>query len=233
MVANEPISRPPPARFAPGGSFYNAGPMATTAPGSIPLILSLAAGFLLGSIPFALLVGRAGGVRDVRRHGSGNPGAANVWRSAGRIFGVAAGALDAGKGAAAVWLAWRLGLHDGLAIWPGAAAVLGHDFSPWLGWRGGKGGATTAGMLACFLFPELLMVLACWLLWCLVSPRTRFAGSIVSMSLVPLFAAASGRLPIPPASWIPARAWPVVVAATLLSALLWVRVAPGMRGGRG
>jgi glycerol-3-phosphate acyltransferase PlsY len=203
--------------------------MATMGPHDLPLGLTLLAGFLLGSVPFSLWMGRAGGVRDVRRHGSGNPGAANVWRNAGRLLGIAAGALDAAKGAAAVWLAWWAGLPDHLAIWPGVAAVLGHDFSPWLGWRGGKGGATTAGMLACFLFPELLLVLACWIAWCAIGPRTKFLGSIVAISLTPLFASASGRLAFPPADLLPPRPWAVVAASALLVALLWLRVAPGLR----
>src|SRR5262249_17457433 len=147
-------------------------PMVTTA----ALML---AGFLLGSLPFAIWIGRAGGVRDIRRHGSGNPGAANVWKTAGRFLGGLAGALDAGQGAGAGWLAWMLGLPDERAVWVGVAAVLGHDFSPFLRWRGGKGGATMVGMLACFLFPELLVVLAGWLAWCLLAPRSKFVGSIV------------------------------------------------------
>ena len=203
--------------------------MATTSPSPIVSLLSmLVIGFLLGSIPFAVWVGRAAGVKDVRRHGSGNPGAANVWKTAGRVFGVLAGALDAGKGAAAVWISWHAGLPDALAVWPGAAAVVGHDFSPWLGWRGGKGGATMAGMLACFLFPELLIVLGLWILWCLIRPRTKFIGSILCMSLTPLLAALSGRAPVPILGALAPRPWSLVVAAALLTVLLWFRVAPGL-----
>lgn len=203
--------------------------MATTSPSPIvPLLSMLLIGFFLGSIPFAVWVGRVAGVKDVRRHGSGNPGAANVWKTAGRVFGVVAGALDAGKGAAAVWISWYAGLPDALAVWPGAAAVVGHDFSPWLGGRGGKGGATMVGMLACFLFPELLVVLGLWILWCVISPRTKFVGSIVCVSLTPLLAALSGRTPVPFLGALPPRPWSIVAAAALLTALLWFRVAPGL-----
>jgi len=207
--------------------------MATTGPHTVTFAFMVVAGFLVGSVPFSLWMGRLGGVRDVRRHGSRNPGAANVWKSAGRLLGVATGALDAGKGAAVVWLSWRLGLPDEVAVWSGAAAVVGHDYSPWLGWRGGKGGATTAGMLACFLFPELLIVLLLWLAWCAIDPRRKFLGSIAAVSMTPILATMSGRL-FPDAPFLPpARPWSVVIASALLVVLLWVRVAPGLKSGTG
>lgn len=114
--------------------------------------------FLLGSLPFAWAAGKLRGV-DLRRAGSGNLGAANAARNLGAFLGIAVALLDAGKGVAAVLLVSRLGAGDA-AAWGlpgiegpamGAAAMLGHVFCPWLGWKGGKGvavGAAAAFSLA-------------------------------------------------------------------------------------
>jgi glycerol-3-phosphate acyltransferase PlsY len=105
--------------------------------------------YLIGSIPFSFLVARAFGVRDVRRVGSGNVGATNVLRSAGRTAGALALGLDVGKGALAVALTERLA--PGEALLPAASAlavVVGHVYPVWLGLRGGKGAATGLGAFA-------------------------------------------------------------------------------------
>jgi glycerol-3-phosphate acyltransferase PlsY len=111
--------------------------------------LALAAAYFLGSIPFSFVVARAFGVEDVRRVGSGNVGATNVLRSAGKVAGVLALLLDAAKGAAAtafaLWLAPEPPLVPALAA---VAAVLGHMYPVWLGFRGGKGVATGLGAFA-------------------------------------------------------------------------------------
>jgi glycerol-3-phosphate acyltransferase PlsY len=107
-------------------------------------VLVLAASYLIGSIPFSYLVARRAGV-DVRKVGSGNVGATNVLRSAGRTAGIVAFVLDASKGAVAALLAQRFvpgGLLPPLAA---ALAVLGHMYPVWLGFTGGKGVATGAG----------------------------------------------------------------------------------------
>ena len=204
---------------------YNLPVMEAVAGG--PFILSLAAGFTLGSLPFSVWVGRAAGRVDVRAEGSKNPGAANVWRTVGRRYGILVGAADAAKGAIAVFFAGRLGVPPDLTVWAGAAAVAGHDFSPFLGFRGGKGGATTVGTLACFIFPELLAVLLLWAIAGLLDRRRRFLWSIVALSCCPLLAAAAGRAPLPWLSTLPQRAPSVVAAASLLVLLLWTRLAPG------
>jgi len=103
-----------------------------------------AAAYLLGSIPFSYLVARRAGV-DVRKVGSGNVGATNVMRSAGRVAGVVAFLLDASKGAVAALLAQRLDPGGALPPLAAACAVLGHMFPIWLGFTGGKGVATGAG----------------------------------------------------------------------------------------
>jgi glycerol-3-phosphate acyltransferase PlsY len=112
-------------------------------------VLVLVVAYLLGSIPFSFLVARAFGVEDVRRVGSGNVGATNVLRSAGRTAGGLALLLDAAKGAAASGLA--VGLVPEPPLIPAlaaVAAVLGHMYPVWLGFRGGKGVATGFGAFA-------------------------------------------------------------------------------------
>lgn len=107
--------------------------------------LSLAVGYLLGSVPFAFLVARWRGI-DLRSRGSQNVGASNVLRTAGLLSGVTALVLDGVKGSAAVIVADRIAAGT---VWPvaaGVASVVGHVFPIWLGFRGGKGVATAAGV---------------------------------------------------------------------------------------
>jgi glycerol-3-phosphate acyltransferase PlsY len=114
------------------------------------LLLAVAVvSYFIGAVPFSFLVARGFGVADVRRVGSGNVGATNVLRSAGKVAGALALLLDAGKGALAVALAARLAPDSVLAVAAAAvAAVLGHMYSPWLGFTGGKGVATGLGAFA-------------------------------------------------------------------------------------
>ena len=107
----------------------------------------LSLGAAAGSIPFAWLVHRVVTGRDLRREGSGNPGAANVSRIDGIAWGATALALDAGKGAAAVLLAARI-VGDAAVVPAALGAVFAHVFTPWLRGRGGKGVATAAGAFA-------------------------------------------------------------------------------------
>lgn len=114
-------------------------------------ILGTALGFFLGSFPTAFLVGKARGV-DIREHGSGNVGMTNAWRVLGWKAGVAVGTVDVLKGYLAAFWVSRIAVKGGLdpvyaGILCGAAAILGHVFTPWLGFRGGKGVATGAGAL--------------------------------------------------------------------------------------
>ncbi len=111
--------------------------------------LVVAASYLIGSVPFSFLIARAFGVRDVRRVGSGNVGATNVLRSAGKAAGLLAFLLDAAKGTAATVLAVQLGPAD--AALPAVAAVavvVGHMYPVWLRFQGGKGVATGLGAFA-------------------------------------------------------------------------------------
>jgi glycerol-3-phosphate acyltransferase PlsY len=109
----------------------------------------VAVAYLIGSLPFSFLVARAFGVHDVRRVGSGNVGATNVLRNAGKMAGALALLLDLGKGAAASALAGRLAPGDGsLPAAAAFAAVVGHMYPVWLRFEGGKGVATGLGAFA-------------------------------------------------------------------------------------
>ena len=116
--------------------------------------------YIIGCVPFALIVGYAGGIGDIRNLGSGNPGATNMARQGGKKLGAITLVLDAGKGAIAVYIGRKLG-------WPVVAAlfvVLGHCFSLFLKFKGGKGVATTLGALL-VLQPVIgLTYLGIWLL---------------------------------------------------------------------
>jgi glycerol-3-phosphate acyltransferase PlsY len=119
---------------------------------SSPIILGIAivfGAYLLGSIPFGLLLAKLFGGPDVRKQGSGNIGATNVARVVGPLAGILTLLLDAGKGAAAVYAAERLTTSSAMWMMAAAlAALLGHCFPVWLGFKGGKGVATAAGVFA-------------------------------------------------------------------------------------
>ncbi|MBC7431144.1 MAG: glycerol-3-phosphate 1-O-acyltransferase PlsY [Rubritepida sp.] len=119
-------------------------------------------GALLGSIPFGLLLTRAAGLGDVRAIGSGSIGATNVLRTGNRTLAAATLLLDAAKGLVAVWLAgWLFG--PGPDVVAGVAAVIGHCFPPWIGFRGGKGVATAAGAVLALAWPVILIAGVVWL----------------------------------------------------------------------
>lgn len=111
------------------------------------IALLVAGSYLLGSIPFGILVARWLAGVDVREHGSGNIGATNVFRVAGRPAGIACLGLDVLKGLAPPLAASALGLAAGWQVAAGLAAIIGHGASPFLGFRGGKGVATSLGVL--------------------------------------------------------------------------------------
>ena len=131
-------------------------------PEAINISLTTAVAFLLGSIPTGYLVARAKGV-DIRQHGSGNIGATNVFRTLGKPLGILVFFLDALKGFAAVWLAVRFG---GPSAWPpilaAVAAIAGHNYTPWLGFKGGKGIATSAGVLIALMPWAVLAIAVVW-----------------------------------------------------------------------
>ncbi|MCM2256650.1 MAG: glycerol-3-phosphate 1-O-acyltransferase PlsY [Vicinamibacteria bacterium] len=173
----------------------------------VPLPLALVAAYLLGAIPFSFVVARLWGVRDVREVGSGNVGATNVMRSAGKVPGAIAFVLDAAKGAVAAWLATRLGGPEWLPPACAAAAVAGHMYPVFLGFRGGKGVATGAGA---FLPLAPWATLIAFVTFAVVAAATRYVsvGSVVGAVALALGAWATGA---PPPTW---------VAATLVSAVV-------------
>jgi glycerol-3-phosphate acyltransferase PlsY len=156
---------------------------------SLALVVIVTA-YLIGSIPFSFLVARAFGVADVRRVGSGNVGATNVLRNAGKPAGAVALVLDVAKGALAVALALRLAPgHPVLPAVAAAAAVVGHVYPVWLGLRGGKGVATGLGAFAVLEPTAALITLP---IFGLAVATTHFAslGSVVgavSLAVLTLF----------------------------------------------
>ena len=110
-------------------------------------LAAVALGYLVGSVPFAYLLARRRGI-DLRRVGSGNVGATNVLRTSGARQGVLAMGLDAAKGAVAVGVAGALTTGPATPVAAGLAAIIGHIYPVWLGFRGGKGVATAAGVFA-------------------------------------------------------------------------------------
>jgi acyl phosphate:glycerol-3-phosphate acyltransferase len=125
------------------------------------LLAAIAFGYLLGSIPFGLLLTRAAGLGDVRQIGSGNIGATNVLRTGNRGLAAATLALDMLKGTVAVWLASRYGGEAGL--FAGLSAFAGHLYPVWLGFKGGKGVATFLGVLLGLSWKLALLFAAVWL----------------------------------------------------------------------
>jgi glycerol-3-phosphate acyltransferase PlsY len=154
--------------------------------------LTAAAGFALGSIPVGWLLARGAGRGDVRRAGSGNIGATNVLRVAGPGLAACTLLLDAAKGAAAVGLARAVGTGDGISAQAGClGAIAGHLFTPWLGFRGGKGAATGAGALAVLAPLPLAASLAVFGAVLALTRRVS-AGSLAAAAAFPAFAAAFG-----------------------------------------
>ncbi|NUN94284.1 MAG: glycerol-3-phosphate 1-O-acyltransferase PlsY [Verrucomicrobiae bacterium] len=157
--------------------------------------IALAAGYGLGAIPFGFLLGKAKGV-DVRRQGSGNIGATNVWRVLGRPWGIATFLLDFLKAPLAILLAegWARsrGADAEAVTWCGiaafAGAILGHNFPVWLRFRGGKGVASSAGGLLALMPTAFLAIVGVWVV-------VFFLSRIVSL------ASLAGALTLPFAAW--------------------------------
>lgn len=143
--------------------------------------------YLVGSIPFAVVVSRLMGLPDPRTYGSGNPGTTNVLRSGNKIAAVLTLAGDAAKGWFAVWLALRLGAAADIVAVVAVAVFLGHLFPVWLKFRGGKGVATAAGVVFALDWRVGVAVLVAWLTVVVVS-RYSSLGGIVAALFAPLAA---------------------------------------------
>ena len=164
-------------------------------------------GYLLGSIPFGLLLTRAAGFGDIRSIGSGNIGATNVLRTGRKGLAAATLLLDGGKGAAAVLLAGLWG--PDMAIMAGGGAMLGHLFPAWLGFKGGKGVATGLGILIALAWPVGLLACLTWL-------AAAFLFRYSSLSALLAFAAA------PVYAWLLVNRQ-VAQVAIFLAVLVWLR----------
>jgi len=174
--------------------------------------LPLALGYLLGSIPFGLILTRLAGLQDIRTIGSGNIGATNVLRTGHKGLAAATLLLDALKGTVAVLLGYEIGARHGLAIdgalLAGLGAFLGHVFPVWLGFKGGKGVATYIGILIGLYWPAAVIFCGVWLT---VASITRYSSlSAVTASVaVPIALLALGETPA------------AILAALLSALLLW------------
>ena len=145
----------------------------------------IAAAYLIGSIPFALILSRRWGA-DLRRVGSGNLGAANVMRTSGVSAGVLVAALDMAKGAASVWIAARVSDGAELPAAAGLAAILGHVYPIWLRFRGGKGVATACGVFSMLTPLAVPLVLALFAVTVWFTQYISLGSVLASMALPPL-----------------------------------------------
>ncbi|MGP8259443.1 MAG: glycerol-3-phosphate 1-O-acyltransferase PlsY [Acidobacteriaceae bacterium] len=152
-----------------------------------PWVLSISIAYLLGSIPFGYILVRLFRREDIREQGSGNIGATNVARSGGTKLGVVTLLLDIGKAYAAVVIARHLapGVYD-VQVAAAIAAVMGHVFPVWLGFRGGKGVASALGVFLALTWPSALGIL---LVFAMVFAMTRYVSlaSMVGSATFPLF----------------------------------------------
>lgn len=149
-------------------------------------------GYGLGSVPFGLVLVRAAGLGDIRAIGSGNIGATNVLRTGRKGLALATLLLDGGKGAIAVLLA-RFLIGEEVVPLAGMAAVLGHNFPIWLGFKGGKGVATTFGTLMAASWP---VGLGCCATWIVVAGIFRISSlsALVALALAPVYAFFAGGI---------------------------------------
>ena len=173
-------------------------------------------GYLLGSIPFGLVLTRLAGGGDIRQIGSGNIGATNVLRTGRKDLALATLLLDAGKGAIALLLARWLFADELAAAIAGGAAFLGHLFPIWLGFKGGKGVATFFGLLLAAAWPLGLMAGAVWLI-CAALFRYSSLSALAASAAAPILAILPlhiGGVPVDGA---------ILLMTLFAAALIWLR----------
>ncbi|MNJ30730.1 putative glycerol-3-phosphate acyltransferase [compost metagenome] len=185
-------------------------------PALLTLGLVAIGGYLLGSIPFGVILTRAAGAGDVRNIGSGNIGATNVLRTGRKDLAIATLILDAGKGALALLIARHLFDSEIAGAIAGGAAFLGHLFPVWLGFKGGKGVATFFGLILAACWPLGLLAAATWLI---VAFALRYSSlsALVAAGATPLYA----LLPLP-ALGLPAP-HPILILAAFTAVLIFIR----------
>ena len=153
------------------------------------LLTSAVLGYLLGSIPFGLLVARLAGLGDIRQIGSGNIGATNVLRTGSRSAAALTLLLDLAKGFAAVVIA--AGWGEDAVLLAAGGAIIGHMFPVWLGFRGGKGVATALGLVMALAWPVALAAALVWLAATLLfrySSLASLVAAVVGAALAPFLA---------------------------------------------
>ena len=187
-------------------------PTPDTAPALLAAIGVIA--YLLGSVPFGVVITRALGLGDLRQIGSGNIGATNVLRTGNKGAALATLLLDAGKGAIAVLIARALAAEDAAQL-AGFAAFLGHLYPVWLRFKGGKGVATFLGTLIALAWPVGLLACGVWVLMVLAT-RISSASALASAAATPLILWLHG-----PAS--------LIALALALAALVWIRHTANIR----
>ncbi len=177
----------------------------------LPWVLSVLGGYLLGSIPFGLVVTRMAGLGDIRQIGSGNIGATNVLRTGRKDLALATLIGDAGKGGAAVLAAWFVTHDQTIACLAGGAAFLGHLFPVWLKFKGGKGFATFLGVLFAVDWRLGMTAGATWLIVAGIG-RYSSLSALTAAALAPLFA-----------FWPWHSGYPVIWLALFMAILVFVR----------
>ncbi|WP_112311893.1 glycerol-3-phosphate 1-O-acyltransferase PlsY [Pseudogemmobacter bohemicus] len=185
------------------------------------LILVAVLAYLLGSVPFGVLITRAMGLGDLRRIGSGNIGATNVLRTGNKGAAIATLLLDGGKGAVAVLLArWWAGAEDAAQI-AALAAFLGHLFPVWSGFRGGKGVATFLGILLALAWPVGVAACLSWLVGAFVT-RMSSAAALIAAALTPVWVLLTGVQDVP--GWMAAPgAGRMLILVVTLTVLIYIR----------
>lgn len=159
------------------------------------LVLGCLGAFLCGSVPFGLLLVKLAGKGDVRAHGSGNIGATNVSRVGGKALGILTLLLDILKGFLPVFLAKQLGLGESILSLLALAAVLGHVFTPWLKFQGGKGVATALGVALAFRVAMVLPALGVFIVLMLAF-RYVSLGSVMAAVALPVTLVWMGATPL-------------------------------------
>ncbi|WP_415182037.1 glycerol-3-phosphate 1-O-acyltransferase PlsY [Phaeovulum sp.] len=175
---------------------------------AVLLVLVAVLGYLLGAIPFGVVITKAMGLGDLRAIGSGNIGATNVLRTGNKRAAAATLVLDGAKGAVAALIA-RAALGEDAAQIAGAAAFLGHLYPVWLGFKGGKGVATFLGTVLALAWPVGLAACATWLVTAYLSRISSLSALVAAAASVPL-------------AWAMGRG-EITLLCTILAALIFLR----------
>jgi len=175
---------------------------------SLPILYALIGGYLLGSIPFGLLIARASGQGDIRKIGSGNIGATNVLRTGRKDIALITLILDAAKAGVAVLLFNHV-FGTPIGLFAGVAALIGHCFPVWLGFKGGKGVATFFGCLFATAWPIGLIAGGIWLV-CAFLTRISSLSALAAAGTAPLIAFFMGYRNI-------------AIMATVLAVIIYIR----------